>query len=287
MVVREHIFRDLRPYVCTYVDCEIGDQVYDSWKDWTTHERWAHNKAWRCAEHTNDSYYSAVTFKEHLRQDHNQAPTESELDQLLHVSEITSDNVIRGCPFCHCTIHDAHQLSNHIATHLQRVALFALPRSHDIQDASEAGSSSSQANALDRGSQNLGVEDESNDGYTEAEPANDDLSDRDSGYKPPPTKLTLEAIENISTLDKMEDRLQRLGLSVHSPSKAVNDSPKAVNIPFGASTPARLTQAVEDFDDFLDEPSDKSLASSESQHNQESNKSPTQATRRILRRCVR
>ncbi|KAJ0416339.1 hypothetical protein BJY00DRAFT_316990 [Aspergillus carlsbadensis] len=33
-----HIFRDLRPYVCTYENCRTPDQQYDSLTDWISHE---------------------------------------------------------------------------------------------------------------------------------------------------------------------------------------------------------------------------------------------------------
>ena len=139
--------------------------MYDSWKDWTTHERWAHNKAWRCAQHPHELYISVATFRQHVCTDHGHTLQEPEFSQLLHISETTvSDSATRACPLCYCNTQDSQQLQNHIATHLQRVALFALPRSHDVQNASEAGSSSSRANALGQESQDLETESESEDG---------------------------------------------------------------------------------------------------------------------------
>ncbi|KAG2014895.1 hypothetical protein GB937_006353 [Aspergillus fischeri] len=38
-----HIFRDLRPYVCTFEDCKEPDQQYDTLSDWMSHEASKHN----------------------------------------------------------------------------------------------------------------------------------------------------------------------------------------------------------------------------------------------------
>lgn len=35
---RTHVFRDLRPYICTFEDCKDPDQQYDTLSDWIAHE---------------------------------------------------------------------------------------------------------------------------------------------------------------------------------------------------------------------------------------------------------
>lgn len=45
---RLHVFEDLRPYLCTYEECEDSNKNYPSWSDFIDHEIWAHecgNKA--------------------------------------------------------------------------------------------------------------------------------------------------------------------------------------------------------------------------------------------------
>ena len=147
-----------------------------------------------------------------MLEEHSPTLTESELDQVLHSSETVFHDVDRACPFCGCSMADAHQLQNHIATHLQRVALFALPRSHDIQDVSEAGSLSSQVNALSQGSQHLSSEHDTDKNRSDVE-HDVEPSDYTTGVETlPATKLTLQAIKSISTLEGSEDRLWRLDL---------------------------------------------------------------------------
>ena len=157
---REHVFRDLRPYICTHTECDSGNQLYDSWKDWATHERWTHNKIWECSEHPTSSYDSISQFKEHLREDHDWSLSESDVNRLVSISGKVSETAIRDCPFCLCSLEDSQSLQNHIATHLQRIALFALPRSTKVGDDSQESDSSSRANAIGQGSQQLSSHEE-------------------------------------------------------------------------------------------------------------------------------
>lgn len=90
---RTHVFRDLRPYVCTIEDCPEAGQQYDSLDDWVGHE-------------------ASV----HLAMD-----GQSEFPS--NPSRVSSQ--VRDCQFC--------QRQNvsifHVAHHLRRIACFSLPRS--------------------------------------------------------------------------------------------------------------------------------------------------------------
>ena len=39
---RIHVLEDLRPYLCTYEECEDANKNYPSWSDFIGHEFWAH-----------------------------------------------------------------------------------------------------------------------------------------------------------------------------------------------------------------------------------------------------
>ena len=84
--------------------------MYDSWKDWTTHERWAHNRVWRCAIHPSETHHSALSFKEHLQKDHSISSSELDHEQLTSVSARLDEIVTRDCLFCLCSIEDKDQL---------------------------------------------------------------------------------------------------------------------------------------------------------------------------------
>ena len=211
------MFRDLRPYICTYTDCEKGDQLYDSWKDWTTHERWAHTRVWRCAIHSSETHHSALSFKEHLQKDHS-ISSDLEHQQLSSLSAHLDETVTRDCPFCLCSIEDKDQLQNHIATHLQKIAIFALPRSTDIEDEPEEENTSNKANKFDQASQQMGsqegVEDINNiDEFNEAltalalsseiedDPEEDDASNKANRFYQGSQQLGLQ--EGVEDIDKM------------------------------------------------------------------------------------
>ena len=134
--------------------------MYDSWRDWTTHERWTHNRIWQCAEHPSVSFTTAASYSQHLREAHDLDSFEVGLDQLVSMGETALDDVTRSCPFCLNTPGDTSQLRNHIATHLQRIALFTLPRSLDYDDDDDDDDDledvSIKANALQNQSQELG-----------------------------------------------------------------------------------------------------------------------------------
>ena len=92
-----HVYRDLRPYVCTFEDCTCASQQYDSFKDWASHEM------------------SHMDLKENVNRGR----------QAQMVSLIIST-----CPFC----LDRNVSLAHVGLHLIRIAIFALPRSTGVEE---------------------------------------------------------------------------------------------------------------------------------------------------------
>ena len=92
-----------------------------------------------------------------MLEDHSESLSGLGLDRLTYISEAVSETVTRDCPFCLCSLEDSHGLRNHIATHLQRIALFALLRSTEFEDASQDDHfSSSKADAVGQASRESG-----------------------------------------------------------------------------------------------------------------------------------
>ena len=150
---REHVLRDLRPYVCTYPDCNEGDQLYDRWKDWASHEQWKHRKTWYCIYHPSLDFKTVEDFKHHWQTDHRDQMTSP--DEAAHSNVTVSQASGRLCPICRCESKSADSLLQHIATHLQRIALFALPKysgGDDDDSQQENAGSTSQVQADDRDS---------------------------------------------------------------------------------------------------------------------------------------
>ncbi|KAK1237014.1 hypothetical protein MKX07_000436 [Trichoderma sp. CBMAI-0711] len=136
---RAHLIRDLRPYVCTFQDCSISDQLYDSRDDWIQHEVSAHQTIYRCPRHQDDTFGTAEAYERHM-QEHCQGETLS-----LSLAKSTPVNIQRSCPVCSIVLQTTQKLQSHIALHLERFALFTLPRSTDDTDKEELEVDSTRA----------------------------------------------------------------------------------------------------------------------------------------------
>ncbi|KAH9233822.1 hypothetical protein K456DRAFT_310244 [Colletotrichum gloeosporioides 23] len=127
---REHIVRDIQPYMCTYDDC-------------SEHEAKAHRRVWRCFEHK-DLFKSRSALVRHFEISH---PNLSEA-QIQHMSELavvsTKDERV-VCPYCQSHGPFESNLADHIALHMERMASFAVPRSSGEEDDSTHGGNSGAA----------------------------------------------------------------------------------------------------------------------------------------------
>jgi hypothetical protein len=158
---KAHLVRDLRPYVCTYEKCVDADRLYDTRSDWILHETSSHRQIWRCLKHANLIFQHLKDYEYHLQEEHLH---EEQLrsSQLLKAGESTSELPDRPCPFCHAELSSAVLLQEHIARHLERIALFALPRSTGLEGESVEGSGwSGQAAGQTNSSKSNGAELES------------------------------------------------------------------------------------------------------------------------------
>lgn len=161
----------MRPYICTYEDCKNPDQLYDTRLDWIQHENSSHRTVWRCPEHQGQPFASVVDYQAHLSDGHvasgNEIPT-----NLIRASESVLAVSERCCPVCAFSCETAKTLHKHIALHLERFALFSLPRS--------VGEDDDEAN-----SQNVNIADDSSRGDSgdngEAL-SNMEEDDNDDGY---------------------------------------------------------------------------------------------------------
>ncbi|KAL9069743.1 MAG: hypothetical protein Q9161_005328 [Pseudevernia consocians] len=61
-----HIFRDIKPYVCTFTDCSVPDRLYDSRREWYSHETTEHyRKTFVCAL-CKDTLESSKQYERHV-----------------------------------------------------------------------------------------------------------------------------------------------------------------------------------------------------------------------------
>ena len=141
---KQHVSHDLQPYVCTYEGCAQASELYRSRSQWVKHEDTAHRQCWRCFEHPEHVYSSAAGLRNHLTAEHTGNLTDDELDGLVEVYSSTLVDDRTHCPVCLQAPPFANGMANHLANHLERAALFALPRSQPEADESEAGSADTQ-----------------------------------------------------------------------------------------------------------------------------------------------
>lgn len=126
---RSHLIHDLEPYVCTYVDCAFGDLLYGSRGDWIDHEDRQHRSIWRCTVHADQQFASEAVLRDHLQQDHTM--TSAHIDVFARISRFSRHDDRSKCPIC---LHDAKDIpdfTSHLANHLERIAIFSLPRNVD------------------------------------------------------------------------------------------------------------------------------------------------------------
>ena len=134
---KAHLVHDLKPYCCTYPACDTGDQLYDSWADWTTHEMLVHNKVWTCLEHSGEEYANFEEYRSHIHSVHSTEADSMLTPEIVSARATGSNSSGRPCPFCLAAIPDAGDLQHHIAWHLESVALISLPRSTGHETGSE------------------------------------------------------------------------------------------------------------------------------------------------------
>ncbi|KAI0010163.1 hypothetical protein F4779DRAFT_579009 [Xylariaceae sp. FL0662B] len=149
---KRHVFRDLRPYTCTFADCASPDKLFATRHDWIYHEVQLHRRQWKCQE-CSRSFFDKKEMAAHLRQVHSPSGTERQLLLLLEMSERPMDEAqIELCPFCLATM-SLKRLLVHIAEHMEQLALFSLPLA-----AGETGEAASNA-VLERQSRSTSIGD--------------------------------------------------------------------------------------------------------------------------------
>ncbi|KAI8627280.1 hypothetical protein F5Y19DRAFT_443795 [Xylariaceae sp. FL1651] len=124
---KRHVFRDLRPYLCTAESCSDPDRQYATRYDWIYHETQMHHRQWECPE-CSKVFQSKTAFNAHISHDHGQRWTETQLVILGDIRErAKNDTASSVCPFCSLDLLH-HKLLEHMANHLEEISLFALPR---------------------------------------------------------------------------------------------------------------------------------------------------------------
>ena len=143
---RKHVFQDLRPYVCTFRECDL--KMFPDRATWFEHEMQSHRLAWQCPFCPHSPFESLAGFKLHLQKQHSGRFTEAAFSSLAQASQRSIDRVqADACPFClewanalrknNPDIKENDpvyvtpaQFRHHVSGHMEQLALFAIPRGY-------------------------------------------------------------------------------------------------------------------------------------------------------------
>jgi hypothetical protein len=115
---------DIQPYVCTYGDCDLYDHFFDSKEAWFKHEAQHHRAKLFCNTEDHPEYKSENDFLLHMTHDHGQKMDNSQFALLKNMFRRPSRSIEGTCNLC---MRPAKRLKSHLASHLQQIALFAVP----------------------------------------------------------------------------------------------------------------------------------------------------------------
>ncbi|KAK3075789.1 hypothetical protein LTR53_000614 [Teratosphaeriaceae sp. CCFEE 6253] len=177
---RRHVFADIRPYICTFAEC--GMLLFDSKHAWTSHEMDHHRRHWICEVCNSHRSDDDNDFAVHLRTKHKGQFTGSQIQILMRTSSRTTDFYSAlDCQFCewektlrplntHVPQNEAirvtsHHFMKHLATHLEQIALFALPRlpSDDAEDNSADAAMGASADTGQAAGRSMSIDDMESD----------------------------------------------------------------------------------------------------------------------------
>lgn len=118
---RKHFKADIKPYVCTFGNCTIPNQLYDSYEQWSDHERQFHRREWFCGL---CSYIctSKDHFAQHVHNSHSADLPQDQQDAVLKLSERAMSSPQQR-PFCVLPpISDPTCFQRHLGLHLEQMS---------------------------------------------------------------------------------------------------------------------------------------------------------------------
>ena len=170
--IRKHVFTDLRPYVCTFEECDL--KLFADRHAWFSHELECHRLEWCCRFCSHPPFGSETRLSTHMRQKHAQFSLPSQLPALIRASRQSVDRIpATACPLCHwdATLSDLNkqtpsdetlvvtleQFRQHLGAHMEQLALFALPRSYKEEETANSNEAAAMAHS-DSQSRHLSTE---------------------------------------------------------------------------------------------------------------------------------
>ncbi|KAL8707449.1 MAG: hypothetical protein Q9220_007537 [cf. Caloplaca sp. 1 TL-2023] len=165
-----HILKDIDPYVCLFEGCNRPAEQFSSFEEWIMHMKWQHTLIWSCQapSHGHLRFDNSEQCEAHMKSEHRQDMSMEQLALLVEKSAHPADDPFEAivrydkvaseersvCPLCPWAVlkdqvHDSSkleadpgelgdgmkQMRDHIAAHLESIALLSLPEQENIEDA--------------------------------------------------------------------------------------------------------------------------------------------------------
>ncbi|KAG4435673.1 hypothetical protein IFR05_008839 [Cadophora sp. M221] len=171
---KKHVLSDLKPYVCTFEDCEL--KLFSDRHTWFSHELKDHRQEWRCYFCSHHPFDNPANYQRHLASRHPESFVKDQLPALLEMSQKALAKLSpTDCPFCddweqrlrninpHIPATEAlavtpSQFQHHLGTHMEQLALFAIPRGYTEEGEADSGNAAPQ---IDSNASSLGNSDAS------------------------------------------------------------------------------------------------------------------------------
>jgi hypothetical protein len=148
----KHVFRDIKPYMCSFADCKAPDTMFESRNMWFTHELQDHRLWFECLDGCNRPFACAQSFRQHLLDVHLHMANENRVQDVMRSCERPAKMESNAdCPLCGISLQSLVQLRRHVGKHHEELALFALPSfARDDQDEADDGNDSSDTTSVDQ-----------------------------------------------------------------------------------------------------------------------------------------
>ncbi|RFN46235.1 transcription factor [Fusarium flagelliforme] len=125
----QHVLGDLRPYTCILSECIDSNSDFDRRHDWQSHVLKYHCQSWSCPFKCRGKFFAAADISRHIGEAHLPTVTQQELKLIAGLGERNDPEEIgHSCPLCWYWAKGVTQYVNHVGSHLEQLALHALPR---------------------------------------------------------------------------------------------------------------------------------------------------------------
>lgn len=122
---KRHVLNDFEPYVCTFENCVQTNDRFQTREDWYNHEIQQHRLDYSCNVENHQEYSDIREFKSHMNKEHNIQIDNKSIQSQLSMFSRSTRHKSGVCPFC---MKSTKHLKGYLARHLERIALYALPR---------------------------------------------------------------------------------------------------------------------------------------------------------------